>query len=563
VVAACALALLAAGSQTAPAVAQQTDPRPNIVVIQTDDQTLDSLRFMPNVDRFLVKQGVTFESSFASFPLCCPSRATLLTGQYAHNHGVLGNNPPLGGYDGFNPTSTLPVWLQGAGYHTSFVGKYLNGYGDEDNKTVVPPGWSDWRGAVRKPGTGTLAYLDFLLNENGTLVEYPPTHQNYLTDVFTRKAVGAVQRGSASGQPFFLWLAHFAPHAGLPVDPDDVKAPGATLSPVPAARHRGAFAEEPLPRPRSFDEVDSSDKPRAIRSRARLSLEQKLAVEHQYRQRLESLLAVDEGVEQVVEALRSAGELANTLIVFTSDNGFLHGEHRVLPDRGKSLPYEPSARVPLVIRGPAIPKGKRVRDLVANVDLAPTFLALANVRSTPGRVMDGRSLLPLMRDPLADFGRDILFESDKYTALRTDRYVYVSYRKRERELYDLKVDPFQLRSRHADAKLRDVRYELARRLSVLGTCFGDECREEPRLALRLAALPGGSVRAEVTGRDSTWVEGTRYFVGGKQVASDARAPYRVSLPPALFTGTTITVRANVRTTDGRSVTFTKKLARLQ
>jgi hypothetical protein len=178
-------------------------------------------------------------------------------------------------------------------------------------------------------------------------------------------------------------------------------------------------------------------------------------------------------------------------------------------------------------------------------------------------VVDGRSLLPLMRDPLADFGRDILFESDKYTAIRTDRYVYVAYRRRDRELYDLKVDPFQLRSRHADAKLRDVRDELLRRLNVLGTCFGDDCREEPRLALRPAALPGGSVRARVTGADLRWVESTRFYVGGRQVAADAKAPYDVLLPATLFTGTTSTVRANVRTSDGRSVTFTKMVARLR
>jgi arylsulfatase A-like enzyme len=537
------------------------DSRPNIVVIETDDQTVDSLRFMPNVDRYFTKQGVTFDDSFASFPLCCPSRATFLTGQYAHNHGVLGNAPPLGGYQGMNHANTLPSWLESAGYYTAFVGKYLNGYGDEDNRTEVPPGWTDWRAAVRKPGTGTLSYLGFLLNENGELVEYEPTQQNYLTDVFTRKAVGAIQRGSASGQPFFLWLAHFAPHAGLPVEDDDVRAPGANLSSVPAARHHGAFAEEALPRPPSFDERDVSDKPRTIRSRARFSLAQKHAVEHEYRQRLESLLAVDEGVEQVIDALRSAGELANTVIVFTSDNGFLHGEHRVLPDRGKSLPYEPSARVPLIIRGPDLPKGRHVRDLVVNADLAPTFAALA--QTAPGRVVDGRSLLPLMRDPLADFGRDILFESDKYTAIRTDRYVYVAYRRRDRELYDLKVDPFQLRSRHADAKYRDIRTELLRRLNVLGTCFGDECRDEPRLALRLAALPGGTVRAAITGHDSPWIEGTRFYVGGRQVAADARAPYGVSLPPALFTAASVTVRVNVRTTDGRSVTFTKQVARLR
>jgi N-acetylglucosamine-6-sulfatase len=555
------LLALAAGSHTAPAVVQQADDRPNIVVIQTDDQTADSLRYMANVNRLLVRQGVRFDNNFASYPLCCPSRATLLTGQYAHNHGVRGNQPPLGGYVRLDHSNTLPVWLQQAGYQTSFVGKYLNGYGEgEGGREEVPPGWSEWRAAVRTPGKGTQSYVGFTLNENGGLVDYPPNQANYQTDVFTRKAVSSIRSGSASGSPFFLYLAYFAPHSGLPVDEDDVRAPGVSLTPSPAARHRDAFEAEPLPFPPSFDEVDVSDKPPAIKRFDRLTVAQELAVTESYQQRLESLLAVDEGVAQIVEALRAERQLANTLIVFTSDNGFMQGEHRVMPDRGKGFAYEPSARIPLVLRGLDLPRGRRVTDVVSNVDLAPTFLALARV--APGRVVDGRSLLPLARDPLADFGRDLLLESGHFLGIRTDRYAYIAYYRRVRELYDLHKDPHQLESRHRDPALREIRLEFERRLNDLGTCSGAGCLRDPRLRLRLAPA-GRSVRADVAGADTRWVSATSFYVEGKRVAADNRAPFAAVLPPALFQDATATVRVRVRTTDGRGVTMTRKIPLLR
>jgi N-acetylglucosamine-6-sulfatase len=551
------LLALAAGSHTAPAVVQQADDRPNIVVIQTDDQTADSLRYMANVNRLLVRQGVRFDNGFASYPLCCPSRATLLTGQYAHNHGVRGNQPPLGGYVRLDHSNTLPVWLQQAGYQTSFVGKYLNGYGeDEGGRTEVPAGWGDWRAIVRTPGRGTQSYIGFTLNENGALVDYPPNQANYQTDVFTRKAVSSIRTASAAGSPFFLYLAYFAPHSGLPFDEDDVRAPGVSLTPSPAARHRDAFEAEPLPFPPSFDEADVSDKPPAIKRFGRLTLDQTLAVTESYQQRLESLLAVDEGVAQVVDALRSQRELANTLIVFTSDNGFMQGEHRVMPDRGKGFAYEPSARIPLVLRGLDLPRGRRVTDLVSNVDLAPTFLALA--RAAPGRVVDGRSLLPLARDPLADFGRDILLESGHFLGIRTNRYAYIAYYRRVWELYDLQKDPDQLESRHRDPALREIRLELARRLNDLGTCSGAACLADPRVQLRLAAT-GRSVRADLAGADARWVSATSFYVGGRRVAADNRAPFAAVVPSRLFPGGTATVRARVRTTDGRGVTITRTI----
>ena len=294
-----------------------------------------------------------------------------------------------------------------------------------------------------------------------------------------------------------------------------------------------------------------------MRNLARLTTAQVLGVLEAYQQRLESLLAVDEGVAEIVTALRAAGQLANTLIVFTSDNGFLHGEHRILPDRGKSWVYEASARVPLVMRGPGLRRGARVTDVVSNVDLAPTFLAAA--KTPPGRLLDGRSLLPLARDPLANFGRDLLIESSHLAAIRTDRYLYVAPHKGARELYDLQTDPYELRSRHLDPALRDIRYELSQRLGSLGTCFGASCLQDPRLNLRLAPLTGGSVRADVAGADARWVKATRYYVDGKRVAARSRAPFPAVLPPSLFATATATVRVRVHTTDGRSVTITKRM----
>ena len=366
------------------------------------------------------------------------------------------------------------------------------------------------------------------MNENGRLSTYPANQANYQTDVFTRKAVDVIRRRAPSDTPFFLWLTYFAPHSGAPLDDDDAPATGVTAGPSPAARHQNRFDQEPLPQPLSFDEADVADKPLFIRNRRRLTIGQVEAIQESYQQRLESLLAVDEGVAQVVRALRNTSELANTVIVFTSDNGFMHGEHRI--PAGKIVVYEPSARVPLVIRGPQIPRARRVQDVVSNVDLAPTFLALA--QATPTLPLDGRSLLPLARDRLADFGRDLMLESNTYAAIHTQRYVYVEHRAGARELYDLQGDPDELQSRHADPALARIRAELARRLALLRICLGTNCRQAPRLQLRLAAVTGRSVRAGVIGRDLSWVTRTRFYVAGKQVAADARTPFSVTLPGA-------------------------------
>ena len=457
--------------------------RPNVLVLMTDDQTVESLRVMGNVRSLLAEEGATFRNSFVGLSLCCPSRSTFLTGQYVHNHGVRSNMPPSGGYYKLDSTNTLPVWLERSGYLTAHIGKYLNRYGTRD-PTEVPPGWSEWYGSV---DPSTYRFYDYTLNENGRLVTYGSDPGSYQTDVYRSKAVDFIRRRAPSRQPFFLSVAFLAPHSGGPREAGDPELG----TPVPAPRHHDRFASEPLPRPASFNELDVSDKPALIRRRQPLSPAEVAAVTENYQQRLESLLAVDEAVRDIVAALSTSGELERTLIVFTADNGFFHGEHRVR--LGKVLVYEPSIRVPLILRGPGVRRGRSVEELVANVDLAPTILDAANARA--GRVVDGRSLLPLTGKPRPqpvrppgeternEESRAILIEGPavpgverSFAAIRTPRYLFVDHVTGERELYDLVADPDQLVSRHDDPSLAPVRAELGRRLARLVDCAGATCR---------------------------------------------------------------------------------------
>jgi arylsulfatase A-like enzyme len=436
---------------------------PNVVVIETDDQTVADLSAMPETRTLIGAAGVTFTRSFVSLSECCPSRATFLTGQYAHNHGVLSNGAPWGGFERLRGTETLPVWLQRAGYTTGLVGKYLNGYGNGD-RYLVPPGWTDFEGLL---GAYTYRFYDFTMNVNGAL---ETTQADYQTDAITERAVKFLER--SSDRPFFLWTTYVAPHTGGPVELDD---PVGYKSTVPAPRHYAAFAGTPLPRPPSFNEVDVSDKPPLIRTRPRLARWQIGAITETRRQRLASLLAVDEGVERIMETLQDTGALADTVVIFTSDNGWMAGEHRV--PSGKMLAYEPSIRVPLLMRGPGIPAGSRRNDLVWNGDLAPTILALAGAR--PAFALDGRSLLA-PPDP----HRAILLEGPaaprtlglpRFTGLRTHRYKYVEHLRGARELYDLRRDPYELANLVRLPRMAGVKARLHRRLVRLRGCAGASC----------------------------------------------------------------------------------------
>jgi N-acetylglucosamine-6-sulfatase len=546
-------AALIGSAATGQAGTQQTVNRPNVVVIMTDDQTVESLRVMGNVRSLLAGQGVTFDNNFATFPLCCPSRATFLTGQYPHNHRVLGNAPPNGGYDRLDHSNTLPVWLQRAGYGTVHIGKYLNGYG-RVRQTEVPAGWTEWHGSI---DPSTYQFYNYTLNEQGRLIRYGNTPADYQADVYTRKAVDVIRRYAADPRPLFLSVAYLAPHSGGPRESDD---PANQATPVPAPRHRNVFATQALPMPPSFNESDVSDKPSGIRTRPLIRPARIDGIRENYQQRLESLLAVDEGVAEIVRALQATGELARTYVIFTADNGFFHGEHRV--PAGKTLVYEPSIRVPLIIRGPRIPRGGRRAQLAANIDLAPTIADAARIR--PGRAPDGRSLLPIARDRLLFGGRDILLETPTYSAIRTPRWIYVEHANGEKELYDLVRDPHELTSQHLTAALQATRLDLAARLTQLRGCSGATCRRVPelRLFVRYRRGAGGcarsNVRLAVGGGSARRISQVQFYVRGRLIRRDARRPFTAVVPRRRLRGGAV-VQALVTLTDLRRHTLPRAL----
>jgi arylsulfatase A-like enzyme len=523
--------------------------RPNVLVLMTDDQTVESMRVMPNVKTLIADQGVTFDNSFVSYSLCCPSRSTFLTGQYAHNHGVWGNAAPNGGYYKLDSTNTLPVWLQRAGYQTIHLGKYLNQYGTR-NPLEIPPGWGQWYGT---PDPSTYRYLNYQINENGNLVQFGTAAADYKTDVESRLAVDLISRQAADPRPFFMWVAFLAPHAGGPRDSDD---PSGLATPSPAARDKNHFANEPLPMPASFNEADVSDKPAAIRNRALIGPARIRAIRENYQQRLESLLAVDDAVAKIVNGLASIGKLNDTYIIFTSDNGFFHGEHRV--QAGKVLLYEPSIRVPLLMRGPGIPAGQHRSQFVANIDLAPTIVQATGAQ--PGRVMDGRSLIPFAKDRLLQSGRDILLETPTYAAVRSPNWLYAEHVTGEKELYNLARDRDELNSLQTNPAYDPMEANLAARLARLRQCKGAVCRRGPQLSLgtrvqRRSTCRSSRVFARVGGPSLRRVSNTVFYLDGHLLKRDRRAPFTTFVPKRLAKPDGSLLEALITLTDSRRHTL--------
>ncbi len=462
-----------------------SDSRPNILFIQTDDQDARSIDaklpngeyVMKNARELIMKNGIRFNKNYITLPLCCPSRSTTLTGLYAHNHNIYSNDPWTGGgYPNFNDTSTLPIWLQNAGYYTMHAGKYLNYYAG----TKIPPGWSRWY-TYWVPGLASYYNYD-ITNETGEKIHFGYGSENYLTDVLTNKALEYLEQKPYGSSQFFLQLNYFAPHSGWP-----------TNKAVPADRHIGMMDNAALPMPPNFNEADVSDKPMLVKNMPLLDNDDISNITDQYRRRMESLLAVDEGIGRIISKLRQTGQYENTIIIFTSDNGWLQGEHRF--KMGKSFPYEP-LQVPLIVSGPGVKKNVKSDMLVGNADYSPTILELAH--ATAGLPQDGISFAPLLSNPDGQgisWRNDYLIEISKDdTGLRVQdkdnkrEYLYMEYNydndtiADERELYAFmpddcvkRGDPYQLESQHNNTCYIGLIKQFHDRLARLKDCVGDEC----------------------------------------------------------------------------------------
>jgi arylsulfatase A-like enzyme len=454
--------------------------RPNIVVLMADDLDDRSLKIlldeglMPNLKRHIIDKGVTFSKAFATYPLCCPARSTFLTGQYPHNHEVWDNELPAGGASKLRDGSTIATWLQGSGYYTGYVGKYLNNYGIDTSETYVPPGWSDWQATV-----GDSAYLmySYTVNDNGNLVRYGDTPHDYQTDIIAKRSVQFIAESeSADSVPFFLYINPLAPHTE-DSSPQCALNYASLQSTLPPPRYKGSAEYIDFPTSPSFNEADVSDKP--PKQRKDLLTDAHIAcLDDLFHARLETMRAVDDMIGRLVNALSQNNELWKTVFVFTSDNGFMLGEHRL---HGKIRAYEESIGVPLYMRIPNVAP-RTIDRLVTNNDFAPTFLDFANADADIA--LDGRSLIPIIKDPSKAWRNGFLVETPTYTAIRTDDYVYIRHFDGTREVYDLIKDPDQMQNAKSKVPWKGKIPALDEwRLDLMdcsgSTCMGEENRVEP------------------------------------------------------------------------------------
>ena len=510
---------LAAGAVLAPAAAgaQRRTTRPNILFVLTDDMTRADLHAMPGVERTIGAQGMRFTRAMVSVSLCCPSRTTILRGQYAHNTGVETNGGTNGGFEAAYrfgvERSTVATWLHRVGYRTGLIGKYLNGFPNTASGSYRPPGWTTWVTPVAGNPYNEYGYR---LDVNGRFADHGFTPADYGTSVYLDHARQFIAQSARAHRPFFLDLALYAPHRPATPAPHDVD------------RFRG----RPLPRPPSFDESDVRDKPRWLRTVPLMSPRVELRSQALFNRRRESLQAVDRGVVRLVDQLRRAGQLRNTYIVFTSDNGFHNGQHR-LP-AGKQTAFDEDVRVPLLVRGPGVKPGLASGALVGNVDFAPTFARLAGARVPT--FVDGRSFakrlqggqpasvrrafliehwpevgqtprsprLPLeppdndqtdtrrahrrsRRNPRRPRhpGIEDIQNIPEYHGVRTASYTYVEYLDGDRELYDLRHDPYELTNVY-DHATRATQVALSDELAQIAFCRAEQCRSgDARPAIEL------------------------------------------------------------------------------
>jgi N-acetylglucosamine-6-sulfatase len=434
--------LTLAGGLSSSCSRTQTTTKPNIVFVLTDDQHIYHLKHMPYLSSKPHGNWMEFTNAFENTPLCCPTRATILTGQNSHHHGIEGQSSIK-----FKDTSTIATWLKSAGYRTGLIGKYLNGYPTSTQPAnYIPPGWDYW--VANQDGVD---YYNYKLNENGKTVSYDSAPEDYETDVLHRKAINFLD-ATPTSTPFFLYLGTHAPH-----EPE-----------IPAPRHKGAYKTLPLFYGPNFNESDVSDKPAWVRA---LPLRSKSSMDAKQRLAAETLLAVDESIKGIMGKLIERGQLDNTVFIFMTDNGFSFGAHRWVK---KMCVYEECVRTPLLIRYPGIADNRTETRLVSSVDIAPTLAGLAQV--SPTLKVDGRSLVPLLNGTATEWRSSLLLEYQgpvdpgeppTFWAVRTPEWKYVELGTGEKELYDMVKDPYELVNVVNRSGLSSIRSSLSAKLQRL------------------------------------------------------------------------------------------------
>jgi arylsulfatase A-like enzyme len=435
----------------------QNPAQPNILVIMTDDQPMHSMDYMPVLQRELIGKGVNFTRAYATTPLCCPSRASIITGLYAQHTGVLTNRP---GAPAFKKNDeTIAVWFKAAGYRTGWLGKYFNNI-DMLPETFIPPGWDDYQVFWNRDKTyaNPSFFNGYNFNENGKVVSYGMSEKEYSTDLLTRKATDFIN--AAGEQPFLLVVSYYAPH--YPYNA--------------AVRHEKLFTTDTDWKPHwppNLVEEDLSDKPEWLLELKKPSVDYILDSDQAM---LRSLMSVDEGIAELLQLLERRQIRENTIILFLSDNGMSVGEHHII---GKDCPYEACIQIPFVVTYPRLQNAPRSEaGFALNIDIAPTLLDLANIPIPPG--LDGISLVPLLENPQVAW-RDHVFiehyrdgEADDpaglstliptYWAIRTDEWKYVEYMHGERELYNLVNDYYELENLASRPEYADLIRTLSEKL---------------------------------------------------------------------------------------------------
>ncbi|WP_432478898.1 sulfatase family protein [Nocardioides sp. GXQ0305] len=474
--------VVASAAAAAPSAARRAG-RPNVVMIMTDDMAASDLRYMPRTRRLIGRAGTTFDDGLSPNPMCCPARATLLTGQESHNNGVWSNGGSRGGYAALPRGSRLPEWLQDAGYRTAFLGKHLNGFraGEADSER----GWDVLDALV----AGVYSYRSFTTWDNGRLSR---VRDGYVTTHLQRGAERVIRRFDRHDRdPFFLWVSHVGPHTSR----DNQCRSRCWGPPIPAARDRGDLAGTPAPTRSlpSFNHANDATKPPFLR---KLSSVAPREVDRQFQRRIEALRSVDRSVADTVRTLRRRDELGRTMLVFTSDNGYLLGQHRYV---GKRLPYEGSVRVPLLVRGPGVRAGAHTGQPATSADLSRTIVDVAGAAAP--HPLDGVSLVPAFRgEPtgrmasILQTGADLDPEGDRRLAVQPDDrgWLYRGYRDRRwtyarypdpagpdtaafEELYDRDADPDELHNLVDEPGYAGVLQQARQRALQLALCAGDGC----------------------------------------------------------------------------------------